>query len=100
VKRLGDAIGVGVYAGLLGLAGLFIAIPILVAIILSFDARSFIGPFPPTEFSLRWYEEFLTDRTYHQGLRTSLIVSGIATVVSTITGTLAAIALDRGQFRG
>lgn len=100
MKRLSDGIGIGVYAVLIGLATLFLLIPILVAIILSFDARSFIGPFPPTEFSLRWYEEFLTERTYHEGLRTSLIVSGIATLVSTVTGTLAAIALDRGQFRG
>ena len=100
MKRLGDALGIGLYGGLLAVAAVFLLVPILVAIVLSFDARSFIGPFPPKEFSLRWYEEFLTDGYYHAGLRTSLIVSGIATLVSTVLGTLAAIALDRGRFAG
>ena len=100
MKRLGDGLATGLYAALLGIAGVFLAVPILVAIVLSFDARTFIGPFPPTEFSLRWYEEFLTDDTYHKGLTTSLIVSGIATTVSTVFGTLAAVAIDRGRFAG
>lgn len=100
MKHLGDAIGTGLYISILVAAGLFLVVPIVVAIVLSFDARSFIGPFPPTEFSFRWYEEFLTDRYYHAGLYTSLVVSGIATLVSTVLGTFAAIAIDRGCFRG
>ena len=100
MKRLGDALGTGVYAALLLVAAVFLVLPMIVAIVLSVDARSFIGPFPPTEFSLRWYEEFLTDSYYHAGLYTSLVVSGIATLVSTVLGTLAAIAIDRGRFRG
>jgi putative spermidine/putrescine transport system permease protein len=99
-RRFADLLFASLYGGLLVLAALFLLVPIGVAVILSFDARSFIGPFPPTEFSLRWYEEFLNDSYYHAGLRTSLIVSSIATAVSTVLGTLAAIALDRGRFPG
>ena len=100
MKRNGDDIFRIAYVGLLVAFGLFAAIPVLIAVILSFDARSFMGPFPPTEFSLRWYRAFLDDPYYHAGLRTSLIVSSVATVVSTVLGTLAAVGIERGQFRG
>lgn len=100
MKRHGDAVFRIVYVGLLVAFGLFATIPVLVSIVLSFDARSFMGPFPPTSFSLRWYYEFLGDPYYHAGLRTSLIVSTVATFVSTTLGALAAIGLDRASFRG
>lgn len=99
-RRLQDALfGFG-YWGLILLGVAFLAAPVVVALILSFDARSFIGPFPPQELSLRWYREFLSNPIYRDGLRTSLIVSGVATAVSTATGALAAVALERGRFPG
>ncbi len=100
MKRMGDRVGTAIYAAILLVAAVFLIIPIVVSVVLSFDARSFIGPFPPTEFSLRWYRSFLNDTYLHEGLYTSLIVSGVATVVSTVLGTLSAIAIDRGTFRG
>jgi putative spermidine/putrescine transport system permease protein len=73
----------------------FLVFPIGVAVLMSFDARSYLGPFPPTEFSLRWYENFFSDDYYLHGLKSSLIIAVIATIVSTISGVSAAIALDR-----
>ena len=99
-KRIGDAVFQTVYLSILTLFIAFSLTPVLVAVVLSFDARGFIGPFPPTEFSLRWYDKFLGDDYYYDGLGTSLIVAGIATLVSTVLGTLAAIGLDRARFRG
>jgi len=100
MKRVSDALGCGLYAALLFVSAAFLILPIIVSIVLSFDARSFIGSFPPTEFSLRWYKEFFYESYYHEGLKTSLIVASIATLVSSLLGTLAAISIDRGQFRG
>ncbi|MFC5068530.1 ABC transporter permease [Flaviflagellibacter deserti] len=99
-KRLADALFGSVYYLFLASFIGFSAIPVVVAIVLSFDARSFIGPFPPTAFSLQWYEKFLADDYYYQGLATSLLVSAIATVASTVLGALAALGLDRAGFRG
>jgi putative spermidine/putrescine transport system permease protein len=96
----GDLAAGAVYLAVLALAAVFAALPILVSIILSFDGRTFIGPFPPQSLSLRWYAEFLNDSYYHEGLKTSLLVSGIATLVSTVTGVAAAVALDRFDFPG
>jgi putative spermidine/putrescine transport system permease protein len=73
----------------------FLIFPIGVAVLMSFDARSYLGPFPPTEFSLRWYENFFSDDYYLHGLKSSLIIAVIATIVSTVSGVSSAIALDR-----
>jgi putative spermidine/putrescine transport system permease protein len=96
----GDLAAGAVYLAVLALAAAFAALPILVSIVLSFDGRTFIGPFPPQSLSLRWYAEFFNDSYYHEGLKTSLLVSGIATLVSTVTGVAAAVALDRFDFTG
>jgi len=78
----------------------FLLFPIVVSIIMSFDGRSYLGLFPPPEYSLRWYKNFFSDTYYLQGLKTSLIIAVIATVVSTTIGVSAAIGLDRYQGRG
>jgi putative spermidine/putrescine transport system permease protein len=96
----GDLAAGALYLAILALAAAFALLPILVSIVLSFDGRTFIGPFPPQSLSLRWYEEFLNDSYYHEGLKTSLLVSGIATLVSTVAGVAAAVALDRFDFPG
>lgn len=99
-KRMADALFEAAYLSLVTLFIAFSLIPVLVAIVLSFDARSFIGPFPPSAFSLRWYERFLADNYYQDGLVNSLIIATVATLVATVVGTLAAIALSRATFRG
>lgn len=99
-KRLADALFEAAYLSLITVFIAFSVIPVIVAVVLSFDARSFIGPFPPKEFSLRWYESFLADSYYHDGLVNSLILATVATLIATVAGTLAAIALSRATFRG
>ena len=69
----------------------FLLFPIIVSIIMSFDGRSYLGLFPPPEYSLRWYENFFSDTYYLKGLKTSLIIAVIATVISTTFGVSAAI---------
>ncbi len=78
----------------------FLIIPILVSVMMSFDARSYLGKFPPTEFSIQWYTRFLSDTFYLNGLRTSLILAVVAAGISTVAGVSAAIAIDRYEFPG
>ncbi|WP_292644778.1 ABC transporter permease [Mesorhizobium sp.] len=73
----------------------FLVFPIVVAIAMSFDGREYMGQFPPTEYSFRWYKSFFSDAYYLKGLWTSLLLALITTVVSTTAGVSAAIALDR-----
>lgn len=73
----------------------FLIFPIAVTVMMSFDARDYMGQFPPPEYSLRWYQHFFSDKYYLTGLSTSLLLAVIAAVVSTASGVSAAVALDR-----
>ncbi|NND01784.1 MAG: ABC transporter permease, partial [Acidimicrobiia bacterium] len=50
--------------------------------------------------STRWYTEMFQNEAVMNALRNSLVVAAISTVVSTILGTAAALALERFRFRG
>ena len=78
----------------------FLVLPIIVSIILSFDNREFIGTFPPTKFSLRWYRAFVDNPSYLDGLVVSLRLALLTAVISTAAGAGAAIALADAQWRG
>lgn len=78
----------------------FLIVPIGVAVILSFDDREFIGTFPPTRFSLRWYRAFMQNPSYLDGLVVSLELALVATMISIVAGAGAAIALTESQWRG
>src|SRR5688572_17499481 len=58
---------------------LFLLLPIVVSVFLSFDDREFLGAFPPTKFSLRWYRSFFDNPAYLQGLVTSLKLALVST---------------------
>jgi spermidine/putrescine transport system permease protein len=51
-------------------------------------------------FTLDWYYRLLERPDIMRGLKASLIVGGISTVVSAVLGTLVALALARHRFRG
>ena len=63
---------------------LFLVLPIIVSVFLSFNDREFLGAFPPTRFSLRWYRSFFNNPDYLQGLLTSLKLALLSTAISTV----------------
>lgn len=77
---------------------LFLYVPIAVLIIYSFNENRFVSVW--TGFSLQWYAELFQDSQMGSALRLSLWVATWSTIVSTILGTLAAIAMERFRFRG
>ncbi|WP_405801191.1 ABC transporter permease [Streptomyces sp. NBC_01506] len=81
------------------LVGAILVAPTLVVIPLSFTGkRSFA--FPPENWSLQWYRNFFTNPTWRDSLLTSLQIAVAVAVLATVLGTLAALALDRGQLPG
>ena len=98
INRYIDNFGLWAVIGAIILTLVFLVTPILVSILMSFDARGYLGKFPPTEFSLQWYARFFSDAYYLTGLKTSLILAVIAASVSTIAGVCAAIVIDRYDF--
>ena len=76
----------------------FFYAPILLLIVFSFNDNDNVGIW--TEPSLRWYGEMFQDDRVMGALRNSLVVAFFSTVVSTVLGTMLAIALERYRFRG
>ena len=98
-RRLDDAV-IGCYAVVLIAFTLFLLAPLLMAVVMSFDQRNFLGRFPPPGLSLRWYEAFFSDDMFLAGLRTSIVVALLTAVLATACGTAAALFLDFYRFRG
>jgi putative spermidine/putrescine transport system permease protein len=63
--------------------------PVLVVIFISFSADSFIV-FPPSGYSLRWYERLFASEALMRGLRLSLLLAAVVTVLSLLAGVPAA----------
>ena len=78
----------------------FLIGPLIVAVSMSFDARGYLAPFPPTSLSLRWYGAFFTNEAFVSGVWNSLVLGFAATLVSAIIGTMAALAITNYDFRG
>jgi spermidine/putrescine transport system permease protein len=98
VARIKKRIGALSLSGY-GIGGyLFLYLPILILVFFSFnDSRStaqWAG------FSLRWYGEMANDSQTILALWNSLFVALVSTAISTVIGTLAAMAMERYSFRG
>lgn len=77
----------------------FLLLPILVIVPLSFSNSSFLT-YPIPGWSLRWYQELFASDDWARATRNSFIVAPLATVIATALGTLAAVGLARVQFFG
>ncbi|CAE6711235.1 MULTISPECIES: ABC transporter permease [Paraburkholderia] len=78
---------------------LFLVLPILVIVPLSFNDNTFLV-YPIHRFSFRWYENLFNSDEWVRAGRNSFIVAPLATLLSTILGTLAALGLNRSNFKG
>jgi putative spermidine/putrescine transport system permease protein len=79
-----------------GLVFIFLVAPILAIVPLSFSAGAFLT-YPIPGVSLRWYEAVLGSERWMTALRNSLVIGLSATVLATLLGTPAAIALARSR---
>lgn len=73
----------------------FFYLPILYMIVFSFNDGKSLTAF--TGFSLRWYKHMLESRDMMSALYTTFSVAILATIISTVTGTIAAIGLSKSK---
>jgi len=110
-ERLADAVGwpmlralgrvpalpAGVVSGALAaFALLTLLLPIGVGALISFSNAVYMS-FPPPSYSLRWYAKFLADPVWLGSLLTSVQVALLATLISVLLGTSAALGLVRSN---
>ena len=89
----------GLDATVLTLGFAFLYLPILILVVFSFNDGRLVTVW--SGFSTRWYGEVMRNRQLLDALAMSLQVGLASAALSTILGTLAALALTRaGRFRG
>lgn len=79
----------------IGLIFAFFYLPILVTMFFSFNESKSLTSF--SGFSLRWYEKLVTDSNIISAVYVSVSIALIATLVSTILGTITAIGLSKSK---
>lgn len=77
---------------------LFLLAPLLIVFVVSFASNQYLS-FPPEGFTFKWYEMLPEESTFMNGMRISLIVAVIVTVIVLALGVPAALALDRFEFK-
>lgn len=80
---------------LMALMIIFFYLPILYMIIFSFNDGKSLTHF--TGFSLRWYQHMLESQDMMEALYTTFSVAILATLISTVAGTIAAIGLSKSK---
>jgi len=78
---------------------LFLLLPILVIIPLSFSSSSFLS-YPIPGWSMQWYDNLFSSDDWARATRNSFIVAPLATLLATVLGTMAAVGLARVNFLG
>lgn len=79
---------------------LFLMLPILVIMPLSFNAEPFFTftegmlSLDPDAYSMQWYQEILDDQKWRIAIRNSFVVGIAAALIATTLGTLAAVGLS------
>ena len=79
---------------------IFLILPILVIVPLSFNAEPFFSFTPgmlrldPDAYSLRWYERIFTTGNWLLAIKNSFLIGLAATVIATVLGTVAAVGLS------
>ena len=82
---------------------LFLVLPLVVIIPLSFNAEPYFTftpgmlAFQADAFSLRWYQDILNNPQWIHSIKNSFIIGIAATLLSTVLGTMAALGLSRAH---
>ena len=84
--------------GLTAVVYFFLHLPVLVLVAFSFNDSRFSVDWQG--FTFRWYVRLLEREDILDGLKASLIVGSVSTLIATTFGTLLALALARHRFRG
>jgi putative spermidine/putrescine transport system permease protein len=98
--RQSDRLAQALLVAVLGAGIAFLAVPLLVTTLMAFDARGYLGPLPPPALSTRWFTKLFAQDEVVSSLWTSLELASLATLITAVAGTAAALGLARGHFPG
>ena len=91
------------FRGLCAMIFLFLILPILVIVPLSFNAEPYFTFSPamlrldPEAFSTRWYNDIFSNPQWVHSIQNSFVIAVFATLLSATLGTIAALGLSRSH---
>jgi spermidine/putrescine transport system permease protein len=85
--------GLGVWAGLVYV---FLFAPIVLLVAFAFNSNKY-GTFPFTGWTTKWFSQVFGDYQIKDALKTTLLIAGEVTAISTVVGTAAAFPLVRSR---
>ncbi|HKF72897.1 MAG TPA: ABC transporter permease [Stellaceae bacterium] len=91
-----NSLGKAALASFAGLVCLFLVLPSLIVLPMSFNADNLLR-FPPHGFSLTWYQAYFGAENWQSATWHSLAIAVSVTILATTLGTIAALALIRGR---
>ncbi len=77
----------------------FIYVPLIIIAIYAFNADNTLG-WPPTSFTLHWFDTAISDHGAREAVANSIRVGVVATAIALLLGSLAALAVSRFRFFG
>ena len=77
-----------------GACAVFLLLPILIVIPMSFGTSDF-PVFPPPQYGMRWYASFFQDPKWLDALCSSLRIGLMVTLIATVLGTAAALGVHK-----
>ena len=77
---------------------LYLILPVLIIVPMSFSSARFLT-FPPPSLSLRWYQEYVGNPAWMQATRVTLTVAGLTVLIATPVGVAAAYAITNSSLR-
>ena len=86
-----------------GLVFFFLIAPIVVVMLLGFNAQDFFTftpemlQFKAEGYSLKHYQDFFSNESWQRSLKNSIIIAPLATIISVSLGTLAAVGLSQSH---
>jgi putative spermidine/putrescine transport system permease protein len=97
--KLANQLGRLLIAGVSWLVVIFLAIPLIVVIAISFTRTEYLA-FPPQGLTLRWYWNVVSDPTFVEAFILSGQLAAAATTTALVLGIAAALVFARKQFPG
>lgn len=76
-----------------------IILPAVIIIPQSFTSLSYFK-YPIEAFSTKWYEKFFENSQWVESLERSLFIAVFAAILATVLGTMAAVAVNKLEFKG
>lgn len=87
------------YGAAIAVTLFYVTLPSIVVMITAFSDKALLM-FPPTGFSLKWFERALTYEDFRKGFLNGVIITAWASAIALVCGTTAAYAIERFEFAG